>query len=51
MNAIRNARKFLGVTFAAAALASGFLATLSPAQATYYCHWTAAHGNVCTWSP
>jgi hypothetical protein len=44
-------RKLLTVAFTTAALAASFLAAMSSANATYYCHWTAARGTVCTWVP
>ena len=41
------AGKFFAVALAFTALSTGIFASMHPASATYYCHWT-PRGTVCT---
>lgn len=47
MKTVSKTRRFLTVAFAFTALAAGAYTATQPANATLYCHWTAAHGTVC----
>jgi hypothetical protein len=41
------ARKFAAVAFAFAGIATGVFASMHPASAAYYCHWT-PRGTICS---
>jgi hypothetical protein len=47
MKTMTKARKFAAVAFAFAGIMTGVLASMHPASAAYYCHWT-PRGTVCT---
>ena len=50
MKTIGKTRKYLFLSFAAAALLAGFIASTTPSEARYFCNWT-PRGTVCNWAP
>jgi hypothetical protein len=47
MNIFKKTHTIAAAVVAAGVLAVGIWSMTGPAEATVYCNWTAAHGNVC----
>jgi cell division protein FtsX len=50
MKTIGKTRKYLFLSFAAAGLLAGFIASVTPSEAKYVCGWT-PRGTVCNYEP